>query len=71
MQMVDYERTLQDSKWGVQNHDWKTWYAILGEEFGETGRAINECDGPEYLAEIVQVAAVAVAMIESYVRNDR
>ena len=46
---------------------------ILTEEVGEVARAIYEADDPgageDYRAELVQVAAVAVAAIESYDAN--
>lgn len=70
------ERTRQDDKWGEQNHEPTVWLGILGEEFGELCQAVNETwfdNGPEerkkggyenMRAEAVQVAAVAVALIE-------
>jgi NTP pyrophosphatase (non-canonical NTP hydrolase) len=72
------ERELQDAKWGEQNHDPFTWLAILGEEVGEANKAALEAwtsggRAPErlaeYRAELVQVAAVAVAMIQSLDRG--
>lgn len=68
---VARERDRQDKKWGVQNHDDAWWYVILGEEFGEVGKAIYEGDPEAYRAELVQVAAVAVAAIESFDRRTR
>jgi hypothetical protein len=38
------ERTRQEKKWGTQNHHPEKWYTILGEEFGEVGKAILEND---------------------------
>lgn len=80
------ERRRQDGKWGVQNHSPTNWLPILSEEFGEVGRALCELkvaedrDGPEsmnaqrhrdnYREELIQLAAVAVAMVESYDRNE-
>jgi len=70
------ERQRQDAKWGVQNHHLEWWYAILGEEFGEVGKAILEThfdNGPEarkfggldnIRKEAIHVAAVAVALCE-------
>lgn len=70
------ERTRQDAKWGEQNHDPTVWMGILMEEVGELAQAVNETwfDNGEaerakggYLnmrAEAVQVAAVAVALVE-------
>jgi len=70
---VLYERECQDAKWGEQNHNPYIWLAILGEEVGEANKAILETrlDGKEiikYRDEMVQVAAVALAAIESYDR---
>lgn len=39
--------------------------AVLGEEFGEVARAVLERDTAALRTELVQVAAVAVAMLES------
>jgi hypothetical protein len=65
------ERERQDAKWGVQNHDPRYWLAILGEEFGEAAKAIVQHNGARKLrAELVQVAAVAIAFIESLDRNE-
>lgn len=71
------ERERQDAKWGDQsgNHPFE-WTSILGEEFGELCEAVNETyfkngDKPErggldkIRKEAVQVAAVAVAIIEA------
>ena len=66
---VAAERDRQDKKWGVQLHDPQWWLVILAEEVGEVARAIFEADDAgvreDYRAELVQVAAVAVAAIES------
>jgi len=64
---VKVEREIQDQKWGSQRHlpDLK-WFAILGEEVGEAARAILDHEGKARLqAELIQVAAVAVAWIEA------
>jgi len=70
------ERDRQNDKWGEQNHDPVTWLAILMEEVGEASQAAVQASlepgkltWPDYRAEMVQVAAVAVSMIESYDRN--
>lgn len=69
------ERKRQDTTWGVQDHDMADWYTILGEEFGEVGKAICESKlqgmgQPERIRlELVQVAAVAVSMLESFDRR--
>jgi hypothetical protein len=78
---VTDERGRQLQKWGVQDHSPIEWLAILGEEVGEASKEVLEhhftghyAPDPERLnrlrAELVQVAAVAVAMIESLDRNE-
>lgn len=74
LEEVAEERARQDTRWGEQNHSVSVWYAILGEEVGEVGRAI--CDmkfkarpSENYREELIQVAAVAVAMVESLDRE--
>lgn len=76
---VGQERVRQDAKWGQQNHFPSKWLAILAEEFGEVARAICEAGAEKvnnksanwanYREELIQVAAVAVAMVESFDRN--
>ena len=63
------ERTNQDEKWGEQNHDIYKWLAILGEEVGEANKSALDGDIDELVSELIQVGAVAVAMIESIYRN--
>jgi NTP pyrophosphatase (non-canonical NTP hydrolase) len=70
------ERVRQDSKWGEQNHAPAFYLMILGEEVGEANKAALEAyflHDParleDYRKELVQVAAVAVAMIECLDRN--
>lgn len=68
------ERIRQDAKWGQQNHDMADYYTILGEEFGEVGKAIcehrlqNKHAAP-IREELIQTAAVAVAMVEAFDRQ--
>ncbi len=73
------ERCKQTLTWGTQRHDMPVWCMILGEEVGEVQKAALECFQAEeknktskaykkmveYRAELIQVAAVAVAAIES------
>ena len=61
------ERQSQDNKWGIQNHKPERWMVILGEEFGEACEAILEMN-PKYRDELIQVAAVAIAAVESFDR---
>ncbi|EKO04744.1 MazG-like family protein [Leptospira interrogans] len=71
------EREKQDQKWGEQNHNPIEWCAILVEEVGEVSKAALEThfkydgknDLSEYREELIQVAAVALAMIECLDRN--
>jgi hypothetical protein len=65
------ERMAQDKKWGVQNHRLPVWLAILGEEYGEACKAFLEGDGEGYHKEVVQIAAVALAMLEHLERVGR
>lgn len=78
---VRTERFMQDGQWGEQNHDPFTYLAILGEEVGEANQAALHLRFPSeegvgeperrqhYREELIQVAAVAVAMVECLDRN--
>lgn len=80
---VKFEREFQDKKWGAdRNHHPAEWLMILGEEVGEANKAALEANfTPENFndtryglyencrKELIQVAAVACAMIESLDRN--
>jgi len=72
------ERFRQNMKWGEQNHDPFLWGTILGEEYGEFCEAALELrfgkgESVERLAhlraEAVQVAAVAMSIVECIDRN--
>jgi len=73
------ERVRQSIKWGEQNHDWGLWIKILQEEIGEFCKANleYEFDDPyacgthreEMREELIQVAAVALAMVECFKRD--
>lgn len=63
LEEVGQEREAQDLKWGEQNHRDSVWLAILTEEVGECAKAILE--GKGLTRELIQVAAVAVAWVES------
>lgn len=69
------ERQRQQELWGDQTHSMSQWLAILVEEVGEVAKEVNEYYSEEYTherlqrlknyrTELVQVAAVAVHMIE-------
>jgi hypothetical protein len=66
---VQEERRNQDAKWGEQNHTPDHWCVIEMEELGKVARATYEGDAVKARAEWVQVAAVAVAAIESMDRQ--
>lgn len=71
---IKRERDRQLLKWGVQNHDVSRWMLILSEEFGEAAKEANEIhfrqkSVDEYRAELIQVAAVAVAAIDALDRG--
>lgn len=64
------ERGRQDEKWGVdRNLGTHLWQIILGEEVGEVCKAILETDMVGLRKELIQVAAVAVAAVESLDRQ--
>lgn len=64
------ERIRQDAKWGVQDHHLLYWLGILGEEYGEVSKAIIENKSiDDVTEELVQVAAVAIAMLECIERT--
>lgn len=69
--LVIKERVNQYAKWGRQRHDLGTWLAILVEEVGEVAEAMQkglvsekDTDASDLLKELIQVAAVAVAIAE-------
>lgn len=73
---VAAERARQDAKWGEQNHEPEVWLAILSEEVGELATAMlqhrfgaaagvgGRAAFNDVEKEAVQVAAVAVALVE-------
>ena len=78
---IKNERLAQDAKWGEQNHKPIEWVAILTEEIGEVSKEALEYHFKKYYRdvdqlanyrkELIQVAAVAVAMIQCLERNKR
>jgi NTP pyrophosphatase (non-canonical NTP hydrolase) len=65
--MIDVleERRRQDAKFGNQDKNtFPVWMTILTEEVGEAAKEILERRLPELREELVQVAAVALKMIE-------
>lgn len=69
---VQTEQDRQIELWGVQTHDRGMWLAILTEEFGEVGKAINEHDPDDHLVEeLIQVAAVAASWVDDIMKRRR
>lgn len=73
------ERAAQQAKWGTQRHDFPVWQTVLSEEVGELAEAILRYRQAgfdpslqallptllrEMRGEAVQIAAVAVAIVE-------
>lgn len=59
------ERDRQDAMHNNQGNSVETWYLILAEEVGEVAQAILDRDLPHTREELIQVAAVAVAIVEA------
>lgn len=62
------ERQKQNAKWGTDSIVHRTseaGFRVLGEEVGEVAKAINQRERENARAELIQVAAVAVAMVEA------
>lgn len=69
------ERLRQNEKWGEQNHPDAIWLQILSEEVGEWAQAclhyqFGGLQAATRLAEAIQVAAVALQIVEAYYRED-
>lgn len=73
--MVDAERARQKAKWAGRHAHGKgdcsspdvsdaVKVAVLGEEFGEVSRAFLDGDRDAWVTELVQVAAIAVGILE-------
>lgn len=65
------ERERQDKKWGEQNHTAHVWGTIIGEEYGEMCKAINEFGfnptretEDEIYTEAIHTMASCMAMLE-------
>lgn len=72
------ERKRQDEKWGVQDHSAPVWATIIGEEYGEMCKAINEYGfsptrktEDEIYTEAIQTMASCMAMLECIERARR
>ena len=72
-----YERSMQDEKWGEQNHNPAEWMSILIKKVVEASKeALENNSNPyttnlrKYRHEMIQVAAVALSMIECLDRDN-
>lgn len=66
---INDERNRQDRIWGVQEHAPCEWVAILTEELGEVAACALGMFRRGYRTELVQLAAIVVAAIESFDRK--
>ncbi|WNS74252.1 hypothetical protein RRV45_15180 [Bacillus sp. DTU_2020_1000418_1_SI_GHA_SEK_038] len=78
MDDVWLERIRQNQLWGRQRHPMGDWLKILIEEVGEVAQAMQigdfsykESDADDLYKELVQVAAVAVAIAEQVVERGK
>lgn len=76
IEKVIEERKRQDDKWGEQNHTAPVWGMIIGEEYGEMCKAINEFgfnQTPEaeqqIYTEAIHTMASCMAMLECIERS--
>jgi len=67
---VRKERTRQREKFGTQHLTPTQFLAVLVEEVGEVARAICDGDGYNYQDELIQVAAVAIAAVSQYTKEN-
>lgn len=68
--LVRAERLRQVAKWGNQSHSDGEWSIILAEEVGEWAKESFDGNDPtNKLAENVQIAAVALAMVVDELRK--
>lgn len=67
---IEEERDYQDGLHDNTGLDDGKWLAVLLEEVGEVAKALLEGDDLGMNAELVQVAAVAVAWLETRVTED-
>lgn len=70
------ERDRQDEKWGEQNHPAFVWLSIIGEEYGEMCKAVNEFGfyadhqkEQEIYQEAIHTMASCMAMLECMERK--
>ena len=72
------DRVKQDEGWGVNRDNSESWILILAEEIEQVTRPVLEDRFPcglnislvEYRKKLIQIAAIAIAVIESFDRNE-
>lgn len=69
--LIDAERKRQKERWVDDAcHSRPFWLLLLTEELGELAAAVlDQCDG-DYVFELTQLAAVAIAALEQVETND-
>jgi hypothetical protein len=69
---IDRERHYQDAKWGPPDHPVAAWLLIIESELHEAKQAWVTGDGDiDALAEILQIAATAIACMEQHGTYER
>jgi len=64
LDLISKENIRQIEKWGWQDHDMFKWYTIIGEEFGEIGKAMLEQNKSKIVKEAIQTATLALKIAE-------
>ena len=72
IELIAEERQRQDQRWNEPNHDPFIWQTILAEEVGEVAHEVLQgiTHKDSLKDELIQVAAVAVAWLESINANE-
>lgn len=67
--LVLEERVRQRSRYNDSDHDIGIWLALVTEELGEVSRAFLSRNRENFLRELVQLTALALAWIETEIKN--
>ena len=66
---IEEERSRQEKKWGGSTHDdqhrHEDWLRVMIRQIGDADRAVECNDGDYYRKQLVQIAALAVAALDS------
>lgn len=68
---IQKERRRQEEIFGIQEHSPLRWIPILGEEYGEVSKAVNDAFHlrrmfSTYRTELIHLAATAIAAAECF-----